>query len=111
MVDLITFIRTENHPNINDLVNSSAELYLKPGTLSYGWAAEVDVRWTGAPAVRLDLEFQNRQVTAFFKLILEPRQAVIELRHIEFEMPSEAPAENTRQLIDAIADARLKDGR
>ena len=31
--------------------------------------------------------------------------------HIEFEMPSEAPAENTRQLIDAIADARLKDGR
>ena len=49
MVDLITFIRTENHPNINDLVNSSAELYLKPGTLSYGWAAEVDMRWTGAP--------------------------------------------------------------
>ena len=111
VVDLITFIRTENHPNISDLVNSSAELYLKPGTLSYGWAAEVDMRWTGTPSVRLDLEFQHRQVTAFFKLILEPRQAVIELRHIEFEVPSEAPAENTRQLIDAIADARLKDGR
>ena len=33
LVDLVTFIRTDNHPNINDLVNSSAELYLKPGTL------------------------------------------------------------------------------
>ena len=44
VVDLITFIRTENHPNLNDLVNSSAELYFKPGTLSYGWAADVDVR-------------------------------------------------------------------
>ena len=85
VVDLITFIRTDNHPNINDLVNSSAELYLKPGTLSYGWAAEVDMRWTGTPSVKLDLEFQNRQVTAFFKLILEARQAGVELSHVEFE--------------------------
>jgi hypothetical protein len=107
VVDLITFIRTENHPNINDLVNSSAELYLKSGTLSYGWAAEVDMRWTGAPSVRLDLEFQNRQVTAFFKLILEARQAGVELSHIDFEAPSVDQRENTERLIEAIADARL----
>ena len=107
VVDLITFIRTDNHPNINDLVNSSAELYLKPGTLSYGWAAEVDMRWTGTPSVKLDLEFQNRQVTAFFKLILEARQAGVELSHVEFELPGSAPAENTRRLIEAVADARL----
>jgi hypothetical protein len=106
VVDLITFIRTENHPNINDLVNSSAELYLKPGTLSYGWAAEVDMRWTGKPKVKLDLEFQHRQVTAFFKLILEPSQAGVELRHVEFEAPSTA-SDNTMRLIEAVADARL----
>jgi len=108
VVDLITFIRTENHPNINDLVNSSAELYLKPGTLSYGWAAEVDMRWTGSPSVRLDLEFQNRQVTAFFKLILEARQAGVELSHIDFEAPSDDQGENTDRLLEAIADARLR---
>jgi hypothetical protein len=107
VVDLITFIRTENHPNINDLVNSSAELYLKPGTLSYGWAAEVDMPWTGKPTVKLDLEFQHRQVTAFFKLILEPRQAGVELSHVEFEAPSETPTDNTMRLIEAVADARL----
>jgi hypothetical protein len=107
VVDLVTFIRTENHPNINDLVNSSAELYLKPGTLSYGWAAEVDMPWTGSPSVKLDLEFQNRQVTAFFKLILEARQAGVELSHVEFETPSQVAAENTRRLVEAVADARL----
>jgi hypothetical protein len=107
VADLVTFIRTDNHPNINDLVNSSAELYLKPGTLSYGWAAEVEMRWTGNPSVKLDLEFQHRQVTAFFKLILEARQAGVELSHVEFEAPSGVPAENTRLLIEAVADARL----
>jgi len=107
VVDLIAFIRTDNHPNINDLVNSSAELYLKPGTLSYGWAAEVEMRWTGSPSVTLDLEFHNRRVTAFFKLVLEARQAGVALSHVEFEAPGDTPVENTRQLIEAIADARL----
>jgi len=111
VVDLIAFIRTDNHPNISDLVNSSAELYLKPGTLSYGWAAEVDMRWTGNPTVKLDLEFQHRQVTAFFKLILEPRQAGVELSHVEFEAPSQIPMHNTMRLIEAVADARLPDRR
>ncbi len=111
VVDLITFVRTENHPNISDLVNSSAELYLKPGTLSYGWAAEVDMHWTGKPSVKLDLEFQHQQVTAFFKLVLEPRQAGVELSHIEFESPSRAPSDNTRRLIEAVADARLTQKR
>jgi hypothetical protein len=111
VIDLIAFIRTENHPNISDLVNSSAELYLKPGTLSYGWAAEVDMRWTGTPTVKLDLEFQHREVTAFFKLILEPRQAGVELSHVEFEAPSRIPSDNTMRLIEAVADARLPDRR
>lgn len=110
VVDLITFIRTENHPNIADLVNSSAELYLKPGTLSYGWAAETEMRWESGPAIKLDMEFHNREVTAFFKLILEPEQAGIELRHVEFESPGRSPAEDTERLIGAVADARLRNG-
>jgi len=110
VVDLITFIRTENHPNINDLVNSSAELYLKPGTLSYGWAAEVNMRWAGSPIVKLDLEFHHRQVTAFFKLILQARQAGVELSHVDFETPGRIPSEDTRRLMEAVTDARLPSG-
>jgi hypothetical protein len=107
IVDLIAFIRTENHPNLNDLVNSSAELYFKPGTLSYGWRAEIDMRWTGSPTVKLDLEFRHQHVTAFFNLVLEPRRAGVELKGLAFEPPAPPQAENVRKLIDAIADARL----
>ena len=107
IVDLIAFIRTEHHPNLIDLVSSSAELYFKPGTLSYGWAAEVDMRWTGAPIVKLDLEFRHQQVTAFFNLILEPRRAGVVLKGVAFEPPAQEPEDNTQRLIDAIADARL----
>lgn len=107
LVDLITFIRTENHPNLNDLVNSSAELYFKPGTLAYGWAAEVDMPWTGTPTVKIDLEFRNRQVTAFFNLVLEPRRAGVELKGVSFEPQADSPEANLQCVLDAIADARL----
>jgi hypothetical protein len=108
VVDLITFIRTENHPNINDLVNSSAELYFKPGTLSYGWAAEVDLPWAGSPTVRLDLEFRHNSVQAFFDLILEPKRAAIVVKHIADGTPNAVPAEQSRRLVEALADARLR---
>ncbi len=105
IVDLVTFIRTDNHPNLSDLVNSSAELYFKPGTVSYGWAADVEMRWAGTPVVRLDLEFRHRQVTAFFDLVLEARQAGVRLKHIACDaIPA---SEHSRCLIEAIADARL----
>jgi len=110
IVDLITFIRTENHPNLSDLVNSSAELYFKPGTLAYGWAADVELRWTSAPIVRFDLEFRHRDVTAFFDLILEPRLAGIELKHVAYEAAGDDRAGNARRLLDAVADARLPEG-
>jgi hypothetical protein len=106
IVDLITFIRTENHPNIGDLVNSSAELYFEPGSLCYGWGADVDMPWTGSPSVKLDLEFRHRQVTAFFRLTLQPRQAGIDLIHIAFEKPDSDPAINTRCLEEALREAR-----
>ncbi len=106
VVDLITFIRTDNHPNLGDLVNSSAELYFAPGSLCYGWGASVDMLWTDVPSVKLDLEFHHRQVTAFFRLTLQPCQAGVDLVHIAFAKPDGDPAANTRCLVDAIREAR-----
>lgn len=107
LVDLIAFIRTDNHPNIGDLVNSSAELYFREGTLRYGWAADVEMSWIGAPSIRLDLEFRHHEVTAFFRLLLQPREAGVELLSISFENPLPDPAQNTQRLIAAIEGARL----
>jgi hypothetical protein len=107
VVDLITFIRTENHPNIGDLVNSSVELFFKEDTLRYGWAAEVDLKWGSTPSIMLDMEFRHLRVTVFFKLILESLHAAVDLHYVSFESPSPNPGDNTSHLIRAIADAKL----
>lgn len=106
-MDLIAFVRTENHPNIGDLVNSSAELSFKEGTLSYGWAADAELNWDGEPTIMLDMEFRHSGVTAFFKLVLESEQAGIDLHFISFDDPSPDPVENTSHLVAALSDAQL----
>jgi hypothetical protein len=105
--DLIAFIRTEQFANIGNLVNSSTELYFKPGTLSFGQSADIDVKWGGAPTIALDMEFHHRQVSVYFRLLLEALQAGIEISYIRFDGPTAAPEENTERLIAAIADARF----
>ena len=107
VLDLVTFIRTENHANLNDLVNSSAELYFKPGTLSYGWGADVSLGWTGNPTVSLNLEFRHQQVTAFFDLILGTNKAGIALKHVAHDESPAKASDYSQRLIEAIADARL----
>ena len=107
VLDLITFIRTDNHANLNDLVNSSAELYFKPGTIAYGWGADVSLGWAGSPTVSLNLEFRHQEMTAFFDLILGPSKAGIALRHLAHDGSASTPSESAQRLTAAIADARL----
>jgi hypothetical protein len=105
--DLVAFIRTEQFANIANLVNSSTELYYRPGTLKFGRSGDIDLKWGGAPAISLDMEFHHMQVSVYFRLLLEALQAGIEIDYINFEAGSADPDENTRALIGAIADARL----
>jgi hypothetical protein len=107
VADFITYIRSEQFANIEDLVNSSVELFFKEGTLSFGWAADLDVKWGSPPAVRLDMEFHHLSVAVFFNLTLRSWHGNIDIHHISFENSSNDPNENTRRLIEAIADARL----
>jgi hypothetical protein len=105
--DLIAFIRTEQLGNIANLVNSSTELYYKPGTLRFGASGDIDVTWGGAPAVSLDMEFHHMQVSVYFRLLLEALQAGVEITYINFDGGAGDPDGNTRRLVAAIADARL----
>jgi hypothetical protein len=107
LVDFITYIRTEQFANIEDIVNSSVELLFKPGTLTFGWAADLSVDWVGPPEIVLDMEFRHLTVSVFFGLALEARHASVDIRHISFEDASENPEENTLRLVEAIAEARL----
>jgi hypothetical protein len=107
LVDFITYIRTEQFANIEDIVNSSVELLFRPGTLTFGWAADLSVDWGKPPRIMLDMEFRHLSVSVFFGLALEAEHAYIDIRYISFENASDDPAENTGRLVETIADARL----
>jgi hypothetical protein len=106
-VDLVAYIRSEQFANIKSLVNSSTELFFKPGTISFGCSGDVDLKWGSAPSISLDMEFHNMQVSVYFRLLLESLQAGVEILHITFEHASPDPDENTQRLAEAIADARI----
>jgi hypothetical protein len=105
--DFIAFLRTEQFGNLRSLVNSSTEMFFRPGTISFGLSGEVDLKWGSPPCVSLDMEFHNMNVSAYFRLILQEVQAGIDMSYVSFEGGSADPDENTRRLIEAIAEARL----
>ena len=105
-VDLVAYIRTERYGNIRTLVNSATEMYFKPGTISFGLAGHVDLRWDGNPSIGLDMEFHHQRIDVFFRLLLESEQAGVDIHYMSFDAPLDL-AENTARLALAIADARI----
>ena len=105
--DFIAFIRTEQFGNIRNLVNSSTEMFFKPGTITFGLSGEIDLPWDCAPSISLDMEFHHRSVSAYFRLVLEAFHAGVDITYVSFEGGSDDPDKNTRRLIEAIEDARI----
>ena len=105
--DFVAFIRTDQFANIANLVNSSTELYFKPGTIRFGLSGDVNLQWGGTPSVSLDMEFHHMRVNVYFRLFLEALHAGIEIDYITFEEGSADPDRNTDLLVEAIANARL----
>ncbi len=106
-VDLVSFIRFGSFPAIEDLVQSSAELFFKHGTLISAWTACVDLAWDSLPLVTLGLEFRHPRVSVFFDLMLGARSDDVEVRAVIFEEPVADRASGLDRLARALADARL----
>ncbi|MGH6864333.1 MAG: hypothetical protein ACRECN_08725, partial [Methylocella sp.] len=51
VADYIAYIHAAKLANIQDIVNSSVELFFKPGTLSFGWGAEFALDWNSLPVI------------------------------------------------------------
>ena len=109
--DLMMFIRNEQAANIEDLVNSSTELYFRNGTLKYALVAGCSVRWDAAPTILLDMEFRHAGVSVFFRLVLSQSRAAVEIIDVFFDESGLDQKMRTQRLIDAVADARLPDQR
>jgi len=109
--DFVAFIRLEMFGNVANLVNSSTEMYYKPGALRFGMSGEALLQWGEAPVVILDMEFCYQGVTAYFRLILDTEGAAVELTYLQFADASEDAEVNTQRLIEALSAARQSDGR
>jgi hypothetical protein len=107
LADFVTFIHREQFANIQDLVNSSVELFFKHGTLIYGAMANFDLDWDRSPTVTLGMEFHYQSVTILFDLMLQAKDAGVEIRAISFDGSPASPEEETKIFIEAITAARL----
>ncbi|HLH48767.1 MAG TPA: hypothetical protein VKV96_05460 [Roseiarcus sp.] len=105
--ELMVMIRNNQNANIADLVNSSTELFFKPGSLKYALSAGCSVGWDSAPTIALDMEFRNAPVCVFFRLMLGRSRAGVEVMDIIFDEKGLDQAEKTQRLAAAIAAARL----
>ncbi|HUI19693.1 MAG TPA: hypothetical protein VLZ74_01420 [Methylocella sp.] len=105
--DFIAFIHDEKFANIQDIVNSSVELFFKPGTVSFGWGAQFNLDWSSLPVITLDMEFRHGSVWLVFKLVLRALQTDVK---IDYFSPGGALGDSRQEaamLIEAITDARL----
>ena len=106
-LDLVSFIRFGSYGAIEDLIQSSAELFFKHGTLTSAWSAGVDLAWDSLPLVTLGLEFRHPVVSVFFDLLLGARGSDVAIRAVLFEEPVADRAQALGLLAGAMADAQL----
>src|SRR5262249_44492382 len=99
----ISYIEADKDENITDMVDSSAELTLKPGLLRYGRHASVESNWGFPPEVSIDLELHHATLAAFFRVIFEAQAVGIHIDGILFSEALGAPEENLRRFERALA--------
>ncbi|HWK67429.1 MAG TPA: hypothetical protein VNS34_21080 [Rhizobiaceae bacterium] len=110
VVDYVAYIRLEHFSTIADIVESAAELYFMPGTLSFGHGGEARIGWSGEPEITLDMELKPSGATVYFALSLTDLSAAVTVNYVAFENSSDDPEENTRFLETALETARLRKG-
>lgn len=81
---LIAYINAGKDSIIEDLVVSSAERSLKPGTLTYGGHASTHSDWGHPPVVSIDLELHHGGLALYFRMVFDENSAGIELASIVF---------------------------
>jgi hypothetical protein len=103
--DFAAFIRIGHMPNLQSLVQSSAELYFKPGTLELAEPGELDLDWSAPPLVTLPMKFRNTGVRVYFRLRLAATSAAVEVESIAADDGARG-AELLERLQAALASAR-----
>lgn len=107
LIDLATLIHGDSFVAIDDLLQSSTELFFKEGTLTFAWSAGIKLEWGDLPHVKLGLEFQHLAVSVFFDLYLNAISQTVSVGGVLFDAPLDDGLTNAGRLVEALADARL----
>ena len=104
--DFAAFIRIGHMPNLHAIVQSSAELYFKPGTIELAEPGELELGWFAPPLVTLPMKFRHAGVRVYFRLRLAALSAAVEVELITAE--GDAPGGDlNRSLQRALEAARI----
>jgi len=87
-------------------VQSSAELYFKPGTIELAEPGELELGWSAPPLITLPMKFCHGGVRIYFRLRLAALSAAVEVESIRTEDGATGPDLN-RRLAGALASARI----
>ncbi len=104
--DFAAFIRVGHMPNLLSMVQSSAELYFKPGTIELAEPGELELGWSAPPLITLPMKFRYAGVRVYFRLRLAALSAAVEVESVMAEDGASGPNLN-RRLADALAGARI----
>ncbi len=104
--DFAAFIRIGHMANLQSLVQSSAELYFKPGTLELAEPGELDLDWAQPPLITLPMKFRHAGVRVYFRLRLAAALAAVEVESITAESGATG-ADLHGKLREALASARI----
>lgn len=104
--DFAAFIRIGHMANLQNLVQSSAEVYFKPGTLELAEPGELELSWCAPPLITLPMKFRHAGMRVYFRLRLAARSAAIEVESLVAE--EDAPSASlSGRLREALTRARI----
>jgi hypothetical protein len=96
------------HGNMDEMVTSSAELFFKGETLSYGYVAHVGTGRENSSCVVLDMEFVHDAVTVFFQLIFGDYYIGVKIREVLLDATFHRSNFNPSSFARILSSARLR---
>ena len=96
--DYIAFLRMDVPGNIQDIVESSSQLHMKAGALSFSSSGEARLTWSTPPAIDLDLLFREAETSVHFRLTLKSGGSVIQIDHFPLLSEDETQSAQTGRL-------------
>jgi hypothetical protein len=107
--DIIRFYASNQlHGNMDEMLASSAELFFKGETLSYGHVAHVRMERDDRSCVVLDMEFVHDAMTVFFQLIFGDYYIGVKISKVLLEPSFEGSDLNLSSFARILSSARLR---